>query len=134
MKRNVLLLSVFILLKTLVAFSQDTAAFRKNIVGKWYPEKYLETDGKIYPLSEDETEQYVWYKSDGTVESIEEDGKIIGKWSFNAATMQLVVTQTQSKSYPQKMDVKIVKLTDTELAVKSKDGGGDWITIYFRKR
>ncbi|HYV93002.1 MAG TPA: lipocalin family protein [Chitinophagales bacterium] len=123
-----------LLLMGSAAFSQDTSTFRKNLIGKWYPEKYLETDGKIYPVSEDEKSQYVWYKADGTVESIEEEGLVKGTWSMNSSKMILVVTQKQSKGYPQKMEMKIVKLTATQLAVKAKDGGGDYITIYFSKK
>jgi hypothetical protein len=134
MNKNLLLTSLFLFLLSTISLSQDTSAFRKNIIGKWYPEKYMETDGKIYPVSAEEAEQYVVYSSDGTFESIEVDGKLAGKWFLHGDKMHIIVTQPPSGDYPQKIDAEIVKLTESELAFKSKDAGGDWLTIYLKKR
>ena len=126
---------IFFLLLVLIPFlirAQTTTAPPKQIIcKKWFLEKYKEQGGKIYPVTAEMKSEYTLYKSDGTVESIEDGGvKINGKWELDEKAMTLTVTQTQNKSYPQKIVCKVLKLTDTNMVIQSKDAGGSLLTLY----
>jgi hypothetical protein len=101
----------------------------------WYPEKYKETDGKIYPLEAEYQAQYVRFNCDGTYESLEDGGVVLkGAWKYDAASKKITATQSQSKAFPAVNTTIVVSCTPTEFAIKKKDGGGEWITFYLKAK
>jgi hypothetical protein len=101
----------------------------------WYPEKYKETDGKIYPLEAEYRAQYIRFDCDGNYESLEDDGVVLkGKWKLDAQSKNILSTQTVNKKFPSNVTTSLVSCSEKDLSIKKRDGGGQWITIYLKAK
>lgn len=125
---NKIILSLFFLIFTNICFAQTTM---EKICGKkWYPDKYKETDGKIYPLDEEMKSLFTKFNCDGTFESWEDkDISIKGTWTYDEKTNSIMIISSNS-NVPMDESVKIISCDGKKLAFVKTDGGGEEITIY----
>jgi hypothetical protein len=125
-----LAISIFV---SIGVFAQNNLPIQKNLLCKtWKLEKYKEANGKIYPAPPEVKGEYLKYNCDGTFESKEGGLIITGKWVLNDSLGTITATQTKYKSYPSKIESKIIKLTNTELVVLAKDAGGENLTLFMK--
>lgn len=97
---------------------------------KWYPDKYKETDGKIYPLDKEMKSLFTKFNCDGTFESWEDKGLLIkGTWRYVDKTSSIKIISKNSK-VPMDESVQIISCDGKKLAFLKTDGGGEKITIY----
>ncbi len=104
---------------------------KEKICGKkWYPDKYRETDGKVYPLDNDTKLLYTKFNCDGTFESWEAKGVLIkGTWLYDEKS-KTIKMETKNKKVPMDESVSITSCDGKKLAFVKTDGGGEKITIY----
>lgn len=125
---NKIVLIFFFLVITNICFAQIT---KEKICGKkWYPEKYKETDGKIYPLDKETKLLFTKFNCDGTFESWED--KVIfvkGTWTYDDKINSIRMISKDNKVM---MDgsVQIVSCDGKKLAFIKTDGAVDKLTIY----
>jgi hypothetical protein len=116
----------------LITHAQNSELFTELCGKTWYPTSYKETDGKIYPLDAETKALYTRFNCDGTYESWEEKGVLIkGRWRYDSASKKVFQTQTQNKKYPTGDFVEIVSCKGMKMAIKKRDGGGQWLTLYY---
>jgi hypothetical protein len=123
-----IIITVLFLLVTTGVFAQIT---KEKICGKkWYPEKYKETDGKIYPLDKEIKALYTKFNCDGTFESWEDlDVFVTGTWDYDASSKFIKIKEIKS-NVPLDKKVKIISCDGKILAFEKIDGGGDKLIIY----
>lgn len=123
-----LFILIALLTLTNLGFSQTT---KDKLCGKkWYPEKYKEVDGKIYPLEDEIKLLYTLFNCDGTFESLEDiDIMVRGTWSFEEKTNSVILVTKESR-IPMDNKVTIVSCDGNTLEFIKFDGGGDKLTIY----
>lgn len=125
---KIILLFLLSVSTTNFCFSQTT---KDKICGKtWFPDKYKETGGKIYPLDKETKLLFTKFNCDGTYESWEDKGLLIkGTWIFDKKTNSIMLESKNSKI---KMDerVQVLSCDGKKLAFVKTDGGGGKITIY----
>lgn len=127
--------SAFLLVCSIAVFAQSKHSINKDLLCKiWKLEKYQEADGKIYPIPAEMKNDYLTYNCDGTMESIEQEGLVKGKWTYNEDTKTITVTQSTNKNYPAKVEIRIIKLTTEELVVEAKDAGGATLVMYMKPK
>ena len=124
MKKTILLiLLIFTIINSQAVFaqtkpqSQTEQEIKTMLCHKWKL-THMETQGERNSLPPDMGESYMLLKSDGTLIETDEGKDYQGKWAYDHKTMTL---KTDDKDGVEKH--KIIKITDTELIIKSKFDG-----------
>lgn len=128
MKKHFFFLTVVLFFATSVMGQSN----QSMLVRTWKGVRYVEMDGRQYPIPEEMKNDYLQFNSDSTYESLESGQLLIkGTWTFDTKKSVLTMKQNKVKEYPAKIDSKIIKLTVTELVMEGKDAEGKKLTIYF---
>lgn len=129
---NKIFLVVLLPTMSFILLSQIT---KENICGKkWYPDRYKEADGKIYPFDKETKLLFTKFNCDGTFESWEDRGVFVkGTWVLDENTSWVKI---KSKNTKITMDdsVKIVSCSGEEMVFEKIDAGGDKITIFSKAK
>lgn len=116
-----------------IAFSQTFGNGQKDFCDKkWIVEKYQEMSGDFFLPPIEAENDYLIYRCDGTFESLEMGRIIKGKWIFNSSAQTITVTQSQTKDYPSKVVMKVIKVTNNAMTIQGEDAGGDRLIIFFK--
>lgn len=124
---------MFLILIPCALFSQQEGYRREHFCKAWKLEQFQEADGKKYPPPVEMKKDYIQFNCDGTFQSSEMGTLIKGRWFFDGKTAILTTTQSTNKSYPAKIESKVLRVTETELVTVSRDAEGRKQPLYMKK-
>lgn len=116
----------------LISFSgimQAQEIKREDLIGFWHIDKY-EIFNEFHNPTEEDRDDYIFLKSDGSLVSQSEKVKELGEWIFDSSTKTLLLTDNNNES----VKAKVVQLKGKQLVLSYQVKELEYVLFYYRKK